>query len=177
MPAGSLIDDPRRAALAVLVVAAATIAGALFFEHVLGYLPCPLCLDQRIPYYVGMPVAGATALAAYLRTGGRLAAIGFVLLALIFLVSAGLGIYHAGVEWHFWPGPESCAAAGSPSGSMDDFLKRLNQVRVVSCTDAAWRLFGISLAGWNALISLVLAAVAAMSATRTFRRIAASAPA
>jgi disulfide bond formation protein DsbB len=165
----SFIDEPRRAALAVLAIAAATVAGALFFEHGLGYLPCPLCLDQRIPYYVGMPVAAATALAAHLRSW-RLAGIGFVLLALIFLVSAGLGTYHAGVEWHLWEGPQSCAAAGGPSSSMPDFLKRLNEVRVVSCTDAAWRLFGISLAGWNVLISLGLAALAAMSAKRGLAR-------
>src|SRR5262245_30576048 len=109
-----LLDEPRNAALAVLVVAAATIVGALFFEHGLGYLPCPLCLDQRIPYYVGMPVAAATALAAHFRSR-RLAGLGLALLALIFLISVGLGAYHAGVEWHFWPGPESCAATGGPS--------------------------------------------------------------
>jgi disulfide bond formation protein DsbB len=168
-PLHLLLDEPRNAALAVLVVAAATIAGALYFEHVLGYLPCPLCLDQRIPYYVGMPVAAAAALAAYFGSR-RLAGLGLVLLALIFLISVGLGVYHAGVEWHFWPGPASCAAAGGPSATMPDFLNRLNQVRVVSCTDAAWRLFGISLAGWNVLISLALAAIAAAAARRAFVR-------
>jgi disulfide bond formation protein DsbB len=165
----SFLDEPRNAALAVLVVAAATIAGALYFEHGLGYLPCPLCLDQRIPYYVGMPVAAAAALAAHFRSR-RLAGLGLVLLALIFLISVGLGAYHAGVEWHFWPGPASCAATGGPSATMPDFLNRLNQVRVVSCTDAAWRLFGISLAGWNVLISLALVAIAAAAARRAFAR-------
>jgi disulfide bond formation protein DsbB len=88
-----------------------------------------------------------------------------VLLALIFLVSAALGAYHAGVEWGFWEGPADCAGAPAPGPSgMGDFLKQLETVRVVSCTEAAFRFLGLSMAGWNAVVSLGLVGVAAVGA-------------
>ncbi len=151
-------DGARAAAGLILLVAFATIAGALVFEHVLGLQPCPLCLQQRYPYYAAMPIALATALVArpaWVRAG-------LALLALVFLVSAGLGAYHAGVEWGWWPGPSDCAGAPPPAaGTVGDFLNQLQTTRVVSCSEAAWRLLGLSLAGWNVLISLGLAGVAA----------------
>ncbi len=154
----------RAVVLAILLVAGATIAGALASEHVFGLLPCKLCLWQRWPYYIGIPLAVATILAP--NAGLRRAGLG--LLAMVFLVSAGLGAYHAGVEWGLWLGPADCGGGGGvPAGSVDDLLRRLETVRVVSCTDAAWRGLGLSLAGWNALISLGLAGAAAWSAGRT----------
>jgi len=150
----------RQAALAVAFGAAATIGGALVFEHVWGYLPCPLCLTQRKPYYLAIPVALALAFMP-----PRWTRAGLWLLALIFVVSAGLGTFHAGVEWGFWPGPTDCA--GTPSvgaGNVGDFLNQLEKTRVVSCTEAAWRFLGLSLAGWNVLISAGLAAFAALAA-------------
>jgi disulfide bond formation protein DsbB len=79
----------------------------------------------------------------------------------VFLVSAGLGIYHSGVEWGFFAGPNDCGGApGAAAGSVGDFLKELETTRVVSCTEAAWRFAGLSLAGWNAVISLGLVALA-----------------
>lgn len=150
------------------MVAIATIAGAYLFQFGLGYQPCRLCLEQRIPYYLAMPVALVTAL---LAGAHRLAAAGLALLAAIFLVSAGLGAYHAGVEWALWPGPADCGAVGAADpASMSDFLSRLKEVRVVSCTDAAWRFLGLSLAGWNVVISLALAGLAALGARRALAR-------
>jgi disulfide bond formation protein DsbB len=148
------------AALLVLAAGTATILAALYFEHVVGLRPCKLCLQQRWPYYVGLPIAGLGALAAW---RGALpparAALGLV--ALVFLVGAGLGAYHAGVEWGFWAGPSDCGGApAAPMGGMGDFLRQLETVRVVSCTEAAWRFLGLSMAGWNAVISLGLAALA-----------------
>jgi disulfide bond formation protein DsbB len=155
------LRNARAAAGLILLAALATIAGALVFEHVFGLAPCPLCLQQRYPYYAAMPIALATALVprpAWARAG-------LVLLALVFLVSAGLGAYHAGVEWGWWPGPSDCAGAPAPApDAVGDFLSQLKQTRVVSCTEAAWRLLGLSLAGWNALISLTLAGVALAAA-------------
>jgi disulfide bond formation protein DsbB len=87
------------------------------------------------------------------------------LLALVFLVAAAMGWYHAGVEWGWFAGPSDC---GGPSpaaaGSMTDFMKQLQTTRVVSCTEAAWRFAGLSLAGWNGLLSLALAAFGAKAA-------------
>lgn len=150
----------RQASLAVGLGAAATIAGALYFQHVLGYQPCKLCLTQRDPYYIGIPLA---LVAAVLPP--RWGRAGLWLLALIFLVSAGLGAYHSGVEWGFWAGPSDCGGAPPAAASnMGDFLNQLQNTRVVSCTEAAWRFLGLSLAGWNVLISLALAGFAALAA-------------
>jgi disulfide bond formation protein DsbB len=147
------------AALAIAVVGAATLLGALYFEYALHYQPCPLCLEQRIPYYVGIPLALAVALAAKLQAPRPLLAAGFAALALAMIIGAGLGAYHAGVEWHLWAGPQECS--GDPNfGRTGSLLDQLNTVIVVRCDEAAWRLFGLSLAGYNAAISAALACVA-----------------
>src|SRR3954471_6874431 len=90
----------RQTALAVALAAAATVGGALIFEHVFGYVPCKLCLMQRNPYYIAIPLGIAAALLP-----PRWGRVGLSLLALIFIVSAGLGAYHSGVEWGFFAGP------------------------------------------------------------------------
>ena len=157
---------PRRVAVTVLLVAVATIGGALVSEHVFGLVPCKLCLLQRQPFYWGIPLALAVALAPargpWLRGG-------LAVLAVVFLVSAGLGAYHAGVEWGWFLGPSDCGGGtGTAPGAVGDFLNSLNTVRVVSCTEAAWRFLGLSLAGWNTLVSLGIAVLAAWGATRAY---------
>jgi disulfide bond formation protein DsbB len=147
---------PQQVAMAVLVAAAATIGGALVFEHGFGLRPCKLCLIQRNPYYVAIPLAAAAVLAP-----GRWSRILLALLAAVFLVSAGLGAYHAGVEWGFFAGPNDCGGTPAPvAGSVQDFMKQLESAKVVSCSEAAWRFLGLSLAGWNVVVSLVLAGLA-----------------
>lgn len=159
------LPPARLAALLILVAAAATIGGALVLEHGYGYLPCKLCLQQRWPYYAAMPLALATVLAPSRGPWQRL---GLAILAPLFLISAGLGAYHAGVEWSWWLGPSDCGGgAAAPAGNMADFMRSLNDIHVVSCTEAAWRFLGLSLAGWNAAISLALAAVAAWGLSRS----------
>ncbi|MGO4389459.1 disulfide bond formation protein B [Microvirga sp. 2YAF29] len=151
----------RQAALAVALAAAATVGGALVFEHVFGYVPCKLCLIQRNPYYIAIPLGIVAALLP--PRWGRM---GLWLLTLVFIVSAGLGAYHSGVEWGFFAGPSDCGGGtGAGAGNVGDFLNQLQTTRVVSCTEAAWRFLGLSLAGWNVLISLALAAFAAMTAS------------
>ncbi|KFG67690.1 disulfide bond formation protein B [Microvirga sp. BSC39] len=150
----------KHVALAIALAAAATIGGALVFEHVFGYVPCKLCLIQRTPYYIAIPLGIVAALLP-----PRWSRAGLWLLALIFIVSAGLGAYHSGVEWGLFAGPSDCGGgAGQGAGNVGDFLNQLQNTRVVSCTEAAWRFLGLSLAGWNVLISLALAAFAARAA-------------
>jgi disulfide bond formation protein DsbB len=86
---------------------------------------------------------------------------GLLVLGLVMLASAGLGAYHAGVEWLFWPGPADCSGPIQGFGQASDLLRQLNSVHVVRCDNAAWRFLGVSLAGYNVLISLALAAIAA----------------
>ena len=152
----------RQVAIAAALAGAATIGGALVSEHVFGLVPCKLCLLQRQPYYWGVPIAVLVALAP-----ARLVRPGLALLALVFVVSAGLGAYHSGVEWGFFAGPSDCGGgAGAGAGNVGDFLNQLQNTRVVSCTEAAWRFLGLSLAGWNVLASVAIAALAAMGAIR-----------
>lgn len=151
------------APLLVAAGSAFALAAAWFFQLVVGLAPCPLCLDQRIPYYIGLPLG---LLAALLAVRGRpgVARGLLALLAVAMLVNVGLASYHAGVEWGFWPGPTSCT--GAPVFSSGDILSQLKMARVPRCDEAAWRLFGISMAGWNALIAAALALVAAFGALR-----------
>ncbi len=145
-------------ALAILVIASASIAGALVFEA-LGYIPCELCLKERIFYYAATPFAG---LALFFAARGpqTFLRVVFATLAVVFLASASFGAYHAGVEWGFWPGPTECTGTFHRAATVEDFLKQLETVKVVRCDSAALRISGLSLAGWNAVISVGLAALA-----------------
>ncbi len=158
----TILLTPRGAALTVALLAAATVGGALIFQHGLGYVPCKLCLTERVPYYIAVPIA---LLAVLLPERGARLALGLV--ALVLLYGAGLGVYHAGAEWGFWPGPTDCGGGSGPGpAQVDDFLNQLQGTRVVDCSAAAWRFLGISLAGWNALIAGGLASWAGSAAMR-----------
>lgn len=148
--------------------AVAVISAAWGFELIGGYVPCKLCLAQRIPYYVGIPLlALASAQSAIgLVTGARLFA---AAAGLCFLVGAWMGGHHAGVEWGFWPGPTDCAGGIDTGSGIDGFLAQLNKTKVVSCTEAAWRFVGLSFAGWNAIFSAGLAVVSGLAAFPVFR--------
>jgi disulfide bond formation protein DsbB len=155
------------AALALLVGMAVTVGTALGFQHIGGYIPCKLCLGQRTPYYVGVPLMALAVLSAALRapaiiTRGLLAAGG-----LLMLYGAWLGGFHSGVEWGWWEGPSDCAAVTPPpSGGTGGVLDQINAVIPPSCTEAAGRFLGLSFAGWNVVASLALSAVAFFGAFR-----------
>jgi disulfide bond formation protein DsbB len=154
-------------ALAVLAGMVAVIATVLGFQHIGGYIPCKLCLAQRVPYYVGMPLAAAAVLAAYLRWPGMFVRGLLFLAGMALLYSMALGIYHAGVEWQFWAGPTDCGAtAGNISSNVNDLLGDLSATRPPSCDVAAGRFLGLSFAGWNVIASLALACLAIAGALR-----------
>jgi disulfide bond formation protein DsbB len=146
---------------AILIIASATIATAWFFQLALGYIPCKLCLQQRIPYYVGIPLAMIALLALARGASIKLARLFLIGLALIFMTSAVLGVYHAGVEWGLWLGPSDCGGfIASGPAKVGDLLSAIESSKVVSCTTASWRLFGLSMAGWNAVISAMIVGIA-----------------
>lgn len=156
----------RGAALAVAIVGAATIAGAWIFQAY-GYAPCKLCYEQRYAYYVGVPLSLATAILAGPQP--KFARTLIVAVGLIFIANAVFGVYHAGVEWSWWPGPTDCSPAGGAGalpGQAGSLLQQMQTARVVNCSEAALRIFGLSLAGWNAAICAALAAVALRAAAR-----------
>ena len=165
-PAFRRADPAAAAALIIALVGAATIAGAWFLELVIKLNPCPLCLAQRWPYYIGIPLALLVAFAS--RKAPRMVVVGgLAILAALMLWGVYMGVFHAGVEWKLWLGPQECSGAPQlgPAGGL---LDRLQTINVVRCDEAAWRFLGISLAGYNALISLALAAVAAWGAKAAY---------
>jgi disulfide bond formation protein DsbB len=149
------------AALAVFTLSVATLLGAWYFEYVMKLSPCPLCLEQRLPYHVVIPLSLLVAIAAFVRAPRALIAVGLLVIVIVTLSGAALGAYHAGVEWHWWPGPTDCSGPMTDFGSKGPLLDQLKSIRVVRCDEAAWRFLGLSLAGYNVLISLLMAAIAA----------------
>lgn len=144
------MSELQRRGLGAGAASALVLAAALAFQYVGGYAPCPLCLWQRWPHALAV-VLGLAVLALPWRA---LAALG----VLAMLVSAALGVWHAGIEWGWWAGPTTCTAPGEVSQmSPADLIARLEATPVVRCDEAAWSLAGLSMAGWNALLSLGLA--------------------
>ena len=152
------IINPHRTVLLIFAVAAATIIGAWIFEYV-GYAPCELCLKQRWAYYAA--IALSLAMLGASRSSAKLMRYGLLILALLWVGSMAFGIYHSGVEWKWWQGPTTCTGAGALSGGLPDLTKP-----VVLCDTPAIRILGLSLAGWNAVISFGLAFVALVGAHR-----------
>jgi disulfide bond formation protein DsbB len=148
------------AAFAIAATSAVTILGAYFFQYVMGLPPCPLCLQQRIPYYVAIPFSLILAVAALRGARTSLIRGGLATLAVVMLLGVALGAYHAGVEWKMWAGPTDCTGPISDFGSTGSLLRQMQTTSVVRCDEAAWRFLGLSLAGYNALISAVLAGLA-----------------
>ena len=96
------------AAIAIAAVGVATVCGFLFFQYVLGYPPCPLCLEQRIAYYVSIPLAAMILLGLSVGAARKVLLAALLAIDAAMLYNAGLGVYHSGIEWHRWPGPQDC---------------------------------------------------------------------
>jgi disulfide bond formation protein DsbB len=163
-----LYDPFPYRALIGFAVALAAILGAYASQFLFGIEPCELCYWQRWPYYLGLPVLGLTLilwkqLPAPVRIGLT------TLSALIFLVSIGLGSYHAGIEYKLWPGPSSCTGPDIQLAFSD--LSNLSAAdRVVPCDVVPFEIFGISLAGFNALGSAFIAFMLFWSALGQWQR-------
>ncbi len=152
------------AAIMVALGGALAVLGAWFFQYGLGFQPCPLCYEQRYPYYFGVPLALLLILGESAGSRRRVLLGGLLALTGLMLWNAVLGGYHAGIEWKWWAGPPDCSGSFQNPGR--DLIKNLQSIRVVRCDEAAWRFLGLSLAGYNALIAIALAAVAAWGFVR-----------
>ncbi|MBL6853312.1 MAG: disulfide bond formation protein B [Alphaproteobacteria bacterium] len=152
----------ERIALFEGAVSLALIAGALLFQYVGHYPPCEMCHWQRWPHIASAVIGlGGGLLLAGGVLPGRLAPALAVLAVLAVAISGALGIFHAGVEWHFWPGPTACTTGFHYTGGPIDL-----NAPVPHCDIAAWRLFGISMAGYNAVTSLGAAALGTLMLVR-----------
>ncbi len=159
----------RQAAAILLIASAAILGGAFAFQYIGGLAPCILCWWQRYAHMAVIALA-ACALAASgpgrAHTGSRLgwALVGATGVAL--LASAGIAAFHVGVEQHWWAGTAECGSTLGPAGGIDQLRARLLAQPIVRCDEIAWSLFGISMAGYNFLLSLALAAFAAFACRR-----------
>jgi disulfide bond formation protein DsbB len=130
---------------------AALLLGAFAFQYLGGLAPCPLCLWQRWPHAAAIIIA----VLALALPGRALPALG----ALAALTSAGIGIYHTGIERGWWQGPDTCTSAPLGEISSGDLLDQIMQAPLIRCDEVAWEMFGLSMASWNALASFALAVI------------------
>ena len=151
-----------QAAAVIFTITFLTLAGAWAFQFA-GYAPCELCLLQRYAYYASVPLCLFIMALLALHYSQAVSSL-FFLVALIFLANFGLGVYHSGVEFHWWAGPSACTGdAVAQAPKVEDFLKQLQSVKVVRCDIVSLYVLGLSLSVWNALISLCLAVLASIA--------------
>jgi disulfide bond formation protein DsbB len=157
--------SPRIFVALLLAASAAIVGAALLSQYVGGLVPCELCLYQRWPYY-----AAIVATAVALLSGGDRAMRGVILLcALLFAASTALAFYHVGVEQHWFAGPTACTGSVTGATSIEALKAQLLARQPVNCDAPAWSLFGVSMAGWNVLASLLIATACASTAMRRDR--------
>lgn len=157
----------KKAVLLAFVLGLAAILGALGSQYIGGLQPCELCLEQRFAYYWGLPVIAAV-LVLWNRLPMTVWYLGILVAAAIFVWGTYMGVYHAGVEWGFWPGPTACTGTGADINFTD--LNDINAARVVPCDKVQFRFLGISLAGYNALISAGIVVLLLIAIADQWRR-------
>jgi disulfide bond formation protein DsbB len=145
-------------------IALATIVTAHVFES-FGYVPCPLCLQERYAYYFAVPATLVAFFAARIESF-TLTRILLLLIALAFLINAVVGVYHVGVEWKWWTGPTSCSGGTAVEWGEGGVASSIEHPQMVSCSEARWRFLWLSFAGWNAVISALLAGIAVWGAAQ-----------
>ena len=150
---------PRRVALALAACAAAILLGALGFQYLGGLAPCPLCTWQRYALIVAMMLALGSALSM-----DNTARVMLTLAGVAFVASAGIGGFQVGVEQGWWQGSQACTGGQPTPSTLDQLMAQVQGKPPARCDEVAWSLFGISLAGYNFLISLALSAIAAVRA-------------
>ena len=157
------LGDPGRAALTVLVASAGILLAAFAFQHIGGLQPCVLCIYQRYPYGMTIAASAAAALLAYLDRG-RWSRLLIALCGLTFLVGAGIAAFHVGVELQWWAGTSECGGQATGADTVAELKRQLMGQGVVRCDAVAWSFLGVSMAGWNLLLSLGLAGISLAAA-------------
>ncbi|HEX3918826.1 MAG TPA: disulfide bond formation protein B [Caulobacteraceae bacterium] len=146
----------RRWPLVALVVSAAMLAVAHGFETFGGLAPCHLCLKQREVYWWAMAVAAVAVAVGLIRAYAPTPRIASLVLAAIFAYGTYLAVFHAGAEWHFWPAPVTCSSTGPVSASSLQALLAGGGAHQPACDVAPGRVLWLSMAGWNAVASVIL---------------------
>lgn len=153
--------------LCAVLIAAGMLATAHAFETFGGLAPCTLCLRQREVYWAILTFGLIAMVVVRMPGGPRWRGLTCWVLAALFVLSCGVAAYHAGAEWKFWPGPQACASGGGgvSAADMAAFLDGA-KVKAPACDEAPWVLAGLSMAGWNAALSLVFAGLSIAAAVR-----------
>lgn len=165
----SLLARPLLIETGAFVLALLAILGAWSFQIFGGYVPCKLCLEQRIPYYIGLPILALVLIARKFGLKGKGAALGLGISALIILASTVIATYQAGAEWDFWPGPDDCGGGVSVTEDAGNLLSAMKATRIVSCINPSLRILGLSFAGWDAVVTAIVGLVLLASAFRHFK--------
>ena len=153
----------RRLIALAMCGSAMLLIGALAFQYIGGMAPCHLCLQQRWPHMAAV----AFGLVALIFAQGTLTRLLAGCGALAALATAGLGVYHTGVERGWWLGPDTCSAGGGIGGmAPEDLLNQILAAPVIRCTDVQWEMLGLSMASWNAVASFGLAGIWLMAALK-----------
>jgi disulfide bond formation protein DsbB len=149
------------------LLASAAMLGIAHAFQTFGHLaPCTLCLKQREAYWIAGTIALVGAALSLTPARARMAQLVDAVLMIAFLYGFGYAVYHAGAEWHFWPGPKECSGGTTVSAASIDALLKGAKVTMPACDRPAWVFLGLSMAGWNALISLGLAGLSGLAAVR-----------
>ena len=154
--------SPKAGLLITGLISTTLLSGALFFQYVIGLAPCNLCMWQRWPHVLVMIFSLLGLVGIHPKK----------MLFLIFsagIASTSLGIYHAGIEWQLWAGPSSCSLNIDPQDSISNITDQLLNTALMRCDEVPWALFGISMAGWNALISLDIVAASILALRKVVR--------
>lgn len=152
-------------ALFLAVGLAATVGTALGFEHIGGFMPCELCLTERIPYYIGAPLMLIAAFFSAKRFPGFIIRILFIIVFLLMAYDCAISIYHTGAEYGFWPGPSACASSSVRIvENANDLLNSLSGITPPACDRAAGYFLGLSFAGWNVVATFFFAVISLISA-------------
>ena len=156
----------EKAPLLVLAISVATLAAAYGSQYLGGLEPCQLCLYQRWPWWAAIGLSGLAVLPTLPAAGQRTL---LLLAGIVILGGAAIALFHVGVEQKWWAGPASCGGGGQVPASLQD-LQDMMQKRVVPCDTPAWTLLGVSMAGYNALLSLAVGAGAVFAGIAALRR-------
>ena len=153
-----------------LLASALMLAIAHAFQTFGGLAPCTLCLQQRDVYWIAMAVAALALASAWTPARAPLKPLFAALLIVVFIAGAVIAGRHAGAEWKWWPGPATCSGAGG-GVSAAALASLMHGAKIVAprCDQAAWVFLGLSMAGWNFLISLGLAGMSALAWLRARR--------
>lgn len=137
---------------------AALLLGAFAFQYIGGMAPCKMCIYQRWPHAAAI-VVGALVLALGNRNLAWLGAVSV-------LVGSGFALFHVGIEKGWWEGPSTCTSASIEGLTPEQLMEQILTAPIVRCDEIAWEMLGISMAGWNGLASLGLAALWIMAARK-----------